>query len=83
MRQELMKGKVRRKYTSERKYSFLLKCGQTTLGTGSSSRSISFPDDWEECWRRLKGKILSEQTTLGLGSFRDYSFQTVGNIRDR
>ncbi len=54
MKEELTKGKVHRKYTSERKNSL-----QTTLGTGSS-RKYSFPDDWEECWRRLKGIILSE-----------------------
>jgi len=35
--------------------------GQTTLGTGAS-RNYSFPDDWEECWRRSKGKIPSGQT---------------------
>ena len=84
MREELTKGKVRRKYTSERKYSQTTQCAYYTLtrvGTASSSGAISFPDDWEECWRRLKGIILSEQTTPQARSFRDYSFQRVGNIR--
>ena len=78
MREEQTKEKVRRKYTSKRNNSL-----RANYPGKDSFRDYSFPDDWEECWRHLKGKILSEQTTLGAGLFRDYLFQTVGNIRDR
>jgi len=40
-------------------------------------RDYSFPDDWEECWRRLKGKILYVQTSLASPHFGIIRFRQL------
>jgi len=72
MREEQTKGKVRRKYTSERNNSLC-----ANYPGKDSFRDYSFPDDWEECWRHLKGKILSEQTTLTRSCFGIIHFRQL------
>ena len=72
MRDELTKEKARRKYTSERNNSL---CANQP--GKPSFRDYSFPDDWEECWRHLKGKILSEQTSLASPCFGVIRFRQL------